>query len=79
MKESLKLTNPSTPTIHHKLYTQAYFLIHNNSSYMYSFGRRASAVSVAMVLAGFLVYQNWAHRLPAAKPLETPKVPKSNK
>lgn len=56
--------------INHKLYTQSYFLIHNNGSYMHSFGKRAAAVAVSLSLLGIFAYQNWSTRLPASRPIK---------
>lgn len=57
-------------SLNHKLYTQSYFLIHSNESYMHSFGKRAGAAATIMGLFAIFAYQNWSTTLPVSKPLK---------
>ena len=42
-----------------KAYTQAYFLIKNNSNFQYSLGKRGQAGALGATMIGLVLYAYW--------------------
>lgn len=49
----------------YKTFTQAYFLIKNNSSYGHSLGKRAQAGTLGGFILGMTLLRFWPTRIPA--------------
>ena len=64
------MSTKGNPGFNHKLYTQSYFLIHNNSAFSHSFGKRAGTAATVGFFVGLLLFQNWSPRLPGSKPIK---------